>query len=579
VAAAAVVTVAGAPPTAEVAVGAVAFLVAALVAELRPVPLDESGAHSVSLAFVFVLAALILFGWQYAVLSAALAMAAAQVVERNGPGRAIFNVCSYALSALAAAFPVAAIDGMLAGHDRIAAAAFAGGAAYLATNVALVSGAIALAGGMPLRAVVAANAREIAAPFAIMGSIAALAASLWTVEPRLEALLAGPLVALGLYQRYAYRTALATRDAETDALTGLRNHRAFQTTLAEALAAGDAAPVALAMMDIDDFKAINDIHGHPVGDAVLTRLASVLRVQFGAERAFRIGGEEFAVLLPGLDRDGAADAVEPLHAALAETRFAHGRAVTVSAGVAAATPGECTGVDLLAAADNALLTAKRRGKNRTWRHDAAAASEETPEQAAAAAERAARLRAAEGLVGLVDAKDGYAGVHSQSVSRLAEGIAAALGLDRHTVDQVRIAGLLHDLGKIGVPDRILQKPGRLDDEEFEAIKEHSRLGFRLVEGLGIAPIDRWILHHHEWWNGAGYPEGLAGEDIPLGSRIILVADAFDAMTTDRPYRAGRPAAEAIAELRRKCWVQFDARVVAALERHLASVHAGGRLAA
>ena len=161
----------------------------------------------------------------------------------------------------------------------------------------------------------------------------------------------------------------------------------------------------------------------------------------------------------------------------------------------------------------------------------------TPDELAAAAERHARLRAAESLIKVVDAKDVYAGAHSQSVSRLVVGIARAMDLDDETVEQVRLAGLLHDLGKIAVPDRILQKPGKLDADEMKTMREHAELGYRLLEGLGVSPVDRWIRHHHEWWDGSGYPLGLAGEEIPLGSRIILVADAFDAMTSDRVYRA------------------------------------------
>jgi len=134
---------------------------------------------------------------------------------------------------------------------------------------------------------------------------------------------------------------------------------------------------------------------------------------------------------------------------------------------------------------------------------------------------------------------------------------------------LRLAGLLHDLGKIATPDSILRKPGDLDADEEEVLRGHAELGYRLVEGLGVSPVDVWIRHHHEAWDGSGYPHGLAGDDIPLGSRIILVADAFDAMTTERAYRAGSSVEAAILELRRCCWTQFDARVVAALEQHLA----------
>jgi len=122
--------------------------------------------------------------------------------------------------------------------------------------------------------------------------------------------------------------------------------------------------------------------------------------------------------------------------------------------------------------------------------------------------------------------------------RLAEGIARTHGLDAKTVEQVRLAALLHDMGKIAVPDQILQKPGKLDPDELAVLREHPELGFQLLEGLGVAPVDAWVRHHHEFWDGSGYPHGLQGEEIPLGSRIILVADAFDAMTSDRAYRRG-----------------------------------------
>ena len=151
-------------------------------------------------------------------------------------------------------------------------------------------------------------------------------------------------------------------------------------------------------------------------------------------------------------------------------------------------------------------------------------------------EHDARLRATESLIRVVDARDTYTGSHSQSVAILVEAIGQAMGFDAATVSQLRLAGLLHDLGKIAVPDRILQKPGALDPDEFAVLRKHPEDGYDLLQGLAVDPVDRWILHHHEHWDGSGYPHGLAGEDIPIGSRIILVADAFDAITSDRIYR-------------------------------------------
>lgn len=184
------------------------------------------------------------------------------------------------------------------------------------------------------------------------------------------------------------------------------------------------------------------------------------------------------------------------------------------------------------------------------------------------AEYDARLRAAENLIKVVDARDTYTGSHSESVSALVEVIGETMGLPEQTVRQLRLAGLLHDLGKIAVSDPILQKPGRLTPAEIECLRRHSKTGFDLLEGLDVHPVDLWILHHHEHWDGSGYPHGLAGEEIPIGSRIILVADAFDAMTSERSYRAATGVEAAIAELHRYSGSQFDPTVVSALERAL-----------
>jgi len=572
-----VATIIATPPTADTVVGVVVFALAALAAEFKPVPLDESGERSASLAFVFLLASQVLFGWQYATLSAFVAMGAAQLVAGAPKLRMAFNSSAYSISVFLSGIPAwllgwHALTGSDAQYLRLTALVLAGGAIYVSANVLLVATAVALYQGSDVRVLLEDYIRHSGPASAIMALISALAAALWNISPILELLLAGPMFALALYQRYAYRTVIATRQAETDGLTLLGNHRSFHTDLREALAgAAEAeAPLALTLVDIDDFKSINDRYGHPVGDQVLQTLADLLRDEFGTERTYRIGGEEFALLLPEVDEHAAYDALERLHERLWQTSFAHGEPVTVSAGIAAYPASAADREELLRVADSALYWAKDHGKNRSCVYSPNVVRVYTPDELAAAAERHARLRAAESLIKVVDAKDVYAGAHSQSVSRLVVGIARAMDLDDETVEQVRLAGLLHDLGKIAVPDRILQKPGKLDADEMKTMREHAELGYRLLEGLGVSPVDRWIRHHHEWWDGSGYPLGLAGEDIPLGSRIILVADAFDAMTSDRVYRAAGSTAEAVAELRRRCWTQFDARVVAALERHLAS---------
>ena len=183
-------------------------------------------------------------------------------------------------------------------------------------------------------------------------------------------------------------------------------------------------------------------------------------------------------------------------------------------------------------------------------------------------ERSARLRAAKNLVRFVDARDPQTANHSELVSTLAEGIGLQLGLDAETVDQLKLAGLLHDLGKVGLPDAVLKEARMLTDEEHAIVRRHPEFGHALLDGLELEQVQDWVLHHHEHWDGSGYPDGLRGEQIPLGSRIILVAGAFVAITTHRPYRAAQSEATALRELRAHAGSQFDPDVVEALELYL-----------
>jgi HD-GYP domain-containing protein (c-di-GMP phosphodiesterase class II) len=149
-----------------------------------------------------------------------------------------------------------------------------------------------------------------------------------------------------------------------------------------------------------------------------------------------------------------------------------------------------------------------------------------------------------------------------------------MGLDADAIERLRLAGLLHDLGKIGLPDAILHAPRALTAEEFAIVRRHPEFGHALLDGMGVEPVDEWVRHHHEHWDGSGYPVGLAGEEIPLGARIILVADAFEAITADRPYRKAQSADAALVELRRNAGTQFDPDVVAALAQVLVGVSTG-----
>ena len=339
--------------------------------------------------------------------------------------------------------------------------------------------------------------------------------------------------------------------AITDPLTGLRNHRAFQEDLARELQVvgrtGD--PLSLVLLDLDGLKAINDNLGHQAGDERLQATAAAIRaIQRATDLAYRVGGDEFAVILPSARALGALEFAQRLRIT-----------VGVTAGIAEATTLRVKD-DVIREADLALIGAKRihqdvavYGPDMALAASAPTSDDEHHERTLASA-----------LARAVDAKDSYTRSHCQTVSQLCAAIAIELDVDGERLARIRLAGLLHDVGKIGVPDAILNKPAALTDDEYEQMKRHSLLGCDIVEAADMPEEARWVRHHHERFDGSGYPDRLAGEEIPLESRIILVADAFEAMTSDRPYRTAPGQEFAVAELRRYAGTQFDPRIVDAL---------------
>jgi HD-GYP domain-containing protein (c-di-GMP phosphodiesterase class II) len=242
--------------------------------------------------------------------------------------------------------------------------------------------------------------------------------------------------------------------------------------------------------------------------------------------------------------------------------------VTVSAGVATY-PMHGTGRDeLIRLADSALYWAKKDGKNRVRAYAAESILRANLEQIADTPDRAAQYRAAESLAKAVDERDAYTGSHSQRVGEYSARIARRLGADEPAVELTRLAGNLHDLGKLAIPEDVLRKASSLSEAERLMLERHPQIGYRMLESLGVEPVAEWVLHHHERWDGAGYPNRLAGDQIPLGARIIFVADAFDAMTSDRAYRQAMPQRDAIEELERCAGSQFDPAVVKALTDEL-----------
>src|SRR4051794_18165076 len=374
-------------------------------------------------------------------------------------------------------------------------------------------------------------------------------------NPGLLDLLAGVVAQTATALDNARLIETMAHQARFDNLTGLLGHRAFHEALEIQLERG-GVPFTLAAIDIDDFKLINDLHGHPIGDEALRRVAEALRRGAGEhDSVFRVGGEEFAVLLPGGSADEARATAERLREAVAATPFA--LPLRVSIGLAG-WPDDANDRDsLLERADDALYAAKRAGKNRVV--GAAEDRDSVPVK---------RESARASLLDVLRTKDGDTLTHSAQVAALAVDTGRLLGLDARRLDVLRVAGQLHDIGKLALPDAVLNKPGPLDDDEMQLVRTHPVLGAELVRAWGEPAAARFVLEHHERMDGTGYPAGLAGDAITLEGRILHAVDAFTAMTSDRPYRAARTTEEAIAELRAMSGTQFDADVARALEQVL-----------
>src|SRR5215210_355598 len=357
----------------------------------------------------------------------------------------------------------------------------------------------------------------------------------------------------------------AHRLAQVDHLTGAANRRSLAARLHSL---GDG-PVGVLTIDVDHFKQINDLYGHGVGDAVLVRLAERLRESVRQEDdVVRMGGEEFLLLLPGvLDETALLDVAENVRADIAAQAVPVGGeevAVTVSVGAAIADARTRDVEALLVASDRALYAAKRSGRNCVRLASADPGAD--PDADA----QSDSLRLAGAMATVAAAAEGMGDVHLVDVSLLAARVARRLGGSPSHVLRCRLAGLLHDVGKVRIPSAILMTPGPLDDDAWTLMKRHPAEGEALVRSIpDLRPVAPIVRHHHERWDGTGYPDGLAGTAIPLEARIVAAADAWSAMTTDRPYRAALTEAAALRELERAAGSQLDPEVVDALRSVLA----------
>ncbi len=349
--------------------------------------------------------------------------------------------------------------------------------------------------------------------------------------------------------------------ARTDELTGAFNRRHFTEIVANALR-DDPHGTGLLLLDADHFKHVNDLFGHLVGDAVLVELAARLQSHLEpAEDLARWGGEEFALLLRGVRSDTEiAERAERLRSRVAAAPVVAAGislGLTISVGAIRA-GGELADVDALVdAADRGLYAAKRGGRNRISLASHVGGSHAVQEPEAVSMARA--LAAAAG------AREGVPKDHAGDVAALATSTAERLGLPADVVLRCRLGGWLHDVGKVAIPQRILEKPGALDSSEWEVMRTHPSIGEEIVRGVAaLREAAAAVRHHHERYGGDGYPDGLAGTAIPIEARIVAAADAFSAMTVDRVYSKARTPAGAAIELRRSAGAHLDPAVVEAL---------------
>jgi len=370
--------------------------------------------------------------------------------------------------------------------------------------------------------------------------------------------IAAPIENAQLYARLEQRSRI-------DELTGLFNRRHFEERLKEEVSRHSryGEVFSIFMLDLDNFKAYNDTYGHPAGDIFLSQIGKIIKGSVrNVDQAFRYGGDEFVVILPQTTKEAAYVVAERVREQIAKAMGKQVIAVTASIGLANYPTDGVVADELVDVADNALYHAKRAGGNRILLSSKILS--EPLDEGGIRGTYAKRngLSAVYALVSAVEAKDPYIYGHSRKVNTYAVALAEASGLSPDEIANVSTAALLHDIGKIGIPDKVLNKKGKLNEEDWRAIKSHPKLGATIISNIPhLVPCVNSILHHHERWDGDGYPEGLKGEEIPIEARILAIADTFEAMTSARPYRPALSLEEIVKELRQGAGLQFDPNLV------------------
>jgi|GEM_PF-2147179 len=376
---------------------------------------------------------------------------------------------------------------------------------------------------------------------------------------QLAAQVAGAIMNTQLYEK-------VESHAWSDELTGLFNRRYFNKCLENEIKRHSRHNeiFTVAIIDLDFFKDYNDKYGHGAGDKMLQDTAKLMQsLARSTDLVFRYGGDEFVVLLPNTDTKGAYEVCERLRKGV-EVEMVKGRiSLTLSIGIASWPVDGLTVSELVNVADACLYQAKQSGGNQTSQSTTTPTPTALPKVSQVKTDQAT-LGVIHALAKAVEAKDIYTYGHSREVNKYATALAEAIGLSKEQQSHLSTCALLHDIGKIGVPDKVLRKRGKLNDEEWKIIKEHPKLSAIIVSHVSsLLPCRLAILYHHERWDGTGYPAGLQGEEIPLEARILAIADAFTALASARPYRSALSYEKAIEEIKKGAGTQFDPKLAEA----------------